>query len=55
MIYIIHKIVSEFIFANKTTKEIQERTKVKNAIRLSLKILHQFQIIVNADKDLNKK
>ena len=54
MIYIIHKIVSEFIFANKTTKEIQERTKVKNTT-LSLKILHQFKIIVNADQDLNKK
>ena len=29
--------VSKFIFANKSTKEIHEKTKVKNTIRFWLK------------------
>ena len=38
--------VSQFIFANKSTKEALKWTKVKNTIRFWLE---------NADKDLNHK
>ena len=38
--------VSKFIFANKSTKEIHEKTKVKMTKKNAT-------IIVNADKDLN--
>ena len=48
------KQVSKFIFANKN-KELHEGTKVKNTIRFDYKIPYQFTIIVNADKDLNRK
>ena len=42
------------ISVNKSTKEIHEKTKVKNTIKFWLKkILHYFTIIANSDKDLN--
>ena len=34
---------------------MHERIKVKNTIRFDKKILYQFTIIVNLDKDLNHK
>ena len=34
---------------------MHERIKVKNTIRFDKKILYQFTIVVNVDKDLNRK
>ena len=34
---------------------MHERIKVKNTIRFDKKILHQFTIVANVNKDLNRK